>query len=77
MQKTSKEKPEVGDVWEVYIPNAGTFKAIVINTKDYAHPLCITDDFESCFLWRYTTEKYLGKSKADINQLFEVDDESK
>ena len=71
----SELKPEVGDVWEVYVPNQGTFKAIVINTKDYVHPLCITDDFESCFLWRYTTEKYLGKSKADIKQLFEVDDE--
>ena len=71
----SENMPEVGDVWEVYVPNTGTFKAIVINTTEFKHPLCITDDFQTCFLWRYTTESYIGKSKTNINQLFEVKDE--
>lgn len=70
----SEHMPEVGDVWEVYVPNVGTFKAIVINTTEYLHPLCITDDLQYCFLWRYTTENYLGKSKANINELFEVEE---
>lgn len=73
----SELMPEVGDLWEVYVPNAGTFKAIVINTTEYKHHLCITDDFQTCFLWKYTTENYLGKSKANINELFEVEDEFK
>lgn len=69
----SELKPEVGDVWEIYDPNVGTYKALVVNTTDFIHPYCLTDDFHGAFLWRYSTEKYLGKSKANINQLFEVE----
>lgn len=69
----SAEKPEVGDVWEIYDSNAGTYKALVINTTDYSHPYCVTDDFQGAFLWSYTTEKYLGKSKVNIKDWFEVE----
>lgn len=34
----SKNKPEIGDIWEIDDPNAGTYKAIVINTSDFVHP---------------------------------------
>lgn len=69
----SELKPEVGDVWEINDPKIGTYKALVINTEDFIHPFCITDDFGGCHLWRYSTEKYLGKSKASIKDLFEVE----
>lgn len=71
----SKEKPEVGDIWEIFDPNVGTYKAIVINTTHFKHPYCITDDLEWYFLWNYSTETYIGKSKAIISDLFEVQDE--
>lgn len=71
----SAEKPEVGDVWEIYDPNAGTYKALVINTTDFVHPYCITNDYQGAFLWHYTTETYLGKSKGNLNDLFEVVDD--
>ena len=66
-------KPEIGDVWEINAPNVGTYKALVINTTDFVHPYCITDDFQGAFLWRYSTETYIGKSKASIKDLFEVE----
>lgn len=69
----SADKPEVGDVWEINDPNVGTYKALVINTTDFVHPYCITDDFQGAFLWRYSTETYVGKSKAKIEDLFEVE----
>lgn len=71
----SAVRPEVGDVWEIYNPNTGTYKALVVNTTDFVHPYCITDDFQGAFLWHYTTETYLGKSKTNINELFEVKDD--
>ena len=66
----SADKPEVGDVWEINDPKIGTYKALVINTTDFVHPYCITDDFQGAFLWRYSTETYIGKSKASIRDLF-------
>lgn len=69
----SAEKPEVGDVWEINDPNVGTYKALVINTTDFVHPYCITDDFQGAFLWRYSTETYVGKSKASVNDLFQTE----
>ncbi len=70
----SADKPEVGDVWQrkllfdrVHIvqvsKNAVRYQIGKIKFKT------IPKDF---FLDAY---KYLGKSKANINQLFEVDDE--
>ena len=67
-------KPEIGDGGEINAPNVGTYKALVINTTDFVHPYCITDDFQGAFLWRYSTETYIGKSKANINELFEVEE---
>lgn len=69
----SADKPEVGDVWEINDPNVGTYKALVINTTDFVHPYCITDDFQGAFLWRYSTETYVGKSKASVNDLFQTE----
>lgn len=66
-------EPEVGDIWEINDPKFGTYKALVINTTDFTHPFCITDDFDGCHLWAYSTEKYLGKSKVNIENLFEVE----
>lgn len=72
---SSKKIPEVGDIWEIYGPNAGTYRAIVVNTSDFVHPYCVTDDYQGAFLWGYTTETYIGKSKAKLSDLFEVQDD--
>lgn len=74
----SKEKPEVGDVWEV--SGAGGTTRFIITYQD--------GDEDFVLLYRngevkllITAEmiikyaKYIGKSKANINQLFEVQDE--
>lgn len=72
----SKEKPEVGDVYEIYDTDTNQHhKALVINTRDFIHPYCLTDDFQSVFLCGYNTEEYLGKSKASIEKLFDVADD--
>lgn len=71
----SRETPEVGDIWEIYDPNAGTYRAIVVNTSDFVHPYCVTDDYQRAFLWGYTTETYIGTSKAKLSDLFEVQDD--
>lgn len=55
--------------------NAGTYRAIVVNTSDFVHPYCVTDDYQGAFLWGYTTETYIGKSKAKLSDLFEVQDD--
>lgn len=68
----SREIPEVGDIWEINDPNAGTYRAIVVNTSDFVHPYCVTDDYQGTFLRGYTTETYIGKSKAKLSYLFEV-----
>lgn len=64
---SSKKIPEVGDIWEIYDPNARTYRAIVVNTSDFVHPYCVTDDYQGAFLWGYTTETYIGKSKAKLS----------
>lgn len=71
----SKDKPEVGDVWE----NLGNFKVYIINFD----VLVNTCFFFNNELWQASfnlkdfleQHTYLGKSKANINQLFEVQDE--
>ena len=65
--------PEVGDVW---INKTGTKKYLVI---------CIHNTTASCLvntggatnrpLFTFVNSKYLGKSKASIEQLFEVENE--
>ena len=68
--------PEVGDLWKYFGKNM-----IVVGASGYLHPICVIqdgDEFDIAFLFQdnrcnYT---YLGKSKANINQLFEVDDEN-
>lgn len=73
----SELMPEVGDVWEVR--GAGGTTRFIITFQD------VEDDFVLLYrngevklcikaemIKKYA--KYLGKSKANINQLFEVDD---
>lgn len=69
----SAEKPEVGDVWEW-----NGQKMLVIGTSGYLHPLCIRKDgkeFEEAWLFLDAAlpYNYLGKSKASIKDLFEVE----
>ena len=67
----SKEKPEAGDVFESHFVKY----MVLISTEVYAH--CLVDDNGleirniSTF---YLKEKckYLGKSKANIKELFDV-----
>lgn len=77
-----KQVPEVGDVWEDKYRKTET---IIIEKEDnyilylnHYKEVSVTGYFmETCFDDEYflSTHKYLGKSKANINQLFEVDDE--
>lgn len=71
----SKEKPEVGDVWEY----KGE-RMVVIGVRGFIHPICIKKDrkeFETAwlFMFDYSDYTYLGKSKAKISDLFEVQDD--
>lgn len=77
----SKEKPEVGDVW---INNYGT-KIVFICVNDYyweyiEHCEKLAESFDIYRVkagynaWK-NGRKYLGKSKANIYELFEVEDE--
>lgn len=78
----SKEKPEVGDVWE----NDDGVRIVFICVNDYyleymEHREVLTESFDiyrvkaGCNAWK-NGRKYLGKSKANINQLFEVLDDN-
>ena len=76
----SKEKPEVGDVWEVSGEICGgyckTIKVVVINTVNFIHPYCLSEDNEPFFMCEGEAEfKYLGKSKANIEDLFKTENE--
>lgn len=70
----SERMPEVGDVWEVYSNKYLVLEAdkitVDVLTKylGYNNRSFLTKEFVK-------TGKYLGKSKANINQLFEVQDE--
>ena len=73
----SKEKPEVGDVWEVSGEIGGgyckTIKIVVINTVNFIHPYCLSEDIEPFFMSEGEADyKYLGKSKISIKELFDV-----
>ena len=78
----SKEKPEVGDVWYDKMSNQ---KIVFIMVSDYyceyiEHYEKLTESFEIYTFTTGTNEwkkgmKYLGKSKANINDLFEVQDD--
>ena len=80
----SELMPEVGDVW---INNYRKLNCIILNKEDnYILYLCCyiasngLDFFtETCFDDEYflSRHKYLGKSKANINQLFEVEDDNR
>lgn len=72
----SELMPEVGDLWEV---NATKYHILFVSENAvrvvaftiFQHAKILVFDkkyFMSCF-------KYLGKSKADINKLFEVQDD--
>lgn len=72
----SKDKPEVGDVWK-YQEKLYHISAI---TERFVEVWCLSsDDIIRKHNWVIrdfkTVFTYLGKSKANINDLFEVQDE--
>ena len=80
----SELMPEVGDLWKdkyrqteiIIIEKEDNYILYLSRSKGvigtgYFMESCFDDDY---FLSKH---KYIGKSKANINQLFEVDDESK
>lgn len=76
----SKDKPEVGDVWKVSGEIGGgyykAFKVVVINTINFIHPYCLSEDNEPFFMCECEAEfKYLGKSKVKIEDLFKTENE--
>lgn len=75
------KKPEVGDVWE----NDSGIKIVFICVNSYyweyiEHCTILTESFDiyrvnsGCYDWK-NGRRYLGKSKANISELFEVQDE--
>ena len=73
----SKEKPEAGDVWETNSKKMGTQKMLITGRNNYALYV-ITDKgvVGSRFLHKFKNEthKYLGKSKVNIKELFDVEE---
>ena len=68
----SKDKPELGDVWI----NTKTNKKIYI-TGLGNHVYVVSDSGVASSRWYcdfYKLYTYLGKSKANINDLFEIED---
>lgn len=72
----SKENPEVGDVWEnevdlkfhIFGKIGSYFSALIFNKR--RNSINIT-----CQRFDFCQYKYLGKSKANITDLFEVKDD--
>ena len=67
-------KPSVGDI---YYDNESEMK-LVVTFEKYGMFWGIWESGQSFGTWQgrdFVRKEYLGKSKADINQLFEVDDE--
>lgn len=66
----SKDKPEAGDVWAVDFA-----KYIVLRTEDNTAQCLVSDfrlaEFNVEFLQRFCI--YLGKSKANVEELFDVE----
>lgn len=69
----NKDKPEVGDVW---INKTGTKTYYIVSLgNNYAHCLVKGLGISTKYYDLFRNYKYLGKSKANIEQLFEVQDE--
>lgn len=77
----SKDKPEVGDVW---IDKETCFRMTFIMVSDYyceyiEHHTKLVESFDIYRIdanyngWK-KGKKYLGKSKANINELFKTDE---
>lgn len=76
--------PEVNDLWKCESDNAifQIYKRILEeNRADYCYIIATRNDKDFLIatavdtVWIVKNCKYLGKSKADINQLFEVQDD--
>ena len=73
----SKDKPEVGDIW---IDNDDKYKKYIIFSVDYrTQTITVLDKhfWKSSFSYEIFTEyfTYLGKSKANIDDLFKTENE--
>jgi hypothetical protein len=73
----SKDTPEVGDVWQTNSKKTGLQNIVVTGIKNNVYVL--TDKGVASTRWlsdfRRKEYTYLGKSKASIEQLFEVENE--
>lgn len=79
----SKDTPEVGDIWE-----CNGQKIVIVNILAYTDEN-ISPDYQILYNIKHWFDlghirkedfdffTYLGKSKANINELFEVEDESR
>lgn len=75
----SKDKPEVGDVWEV---NGKIYYVYALGYRAdfqmaYVKTICRESIDKGCVFFEFTVllrEKYLGKSKATLEELFNVKD---
>lgn len=72
-KETEHIKPEVGDIWET------VNQRIVILCIDNDFCGCAVDNSSNFIQWRHKNSfleyKYLGHSKANINDLFKTENE--
>lgn len=68
----SRLEPEVGDV---FLNKHSRRKTIILCDRNYYQCLVENGGLVARYKSEFLKMKYLGKSKANINQLFEVDDE--
>ena len=75
----SELKPEVGDVWESIFTGTKQYILYVGFMKSENLNVVKLFDGDRCTLIEdkvlFSNYKYLGKSKVNIDQMFEVDDE--
>ena len=75
----SKEKPEVGDVWKLKT-KIKVYKILILNEYEDSYDVLVTEQNR---IWKTelitidSNFTYLGKSKVNIKELFEVEKENK
>ena len=70
----SKEKPEVGDVWEA--ESGALLHVVSVDERNNQCGVIVSDNNEVWDIdmwWFNDAYKYLGKSKVSIKELFDVE----
>lgn len=74
----SKDTPEVGDVWYTKSKKAGNKRIIISGIKNSVVYVLSENGVAStrwCYVFKNGNYTYLGKSKANIDDLFKTENE--